>query len=133
MIDPEDLQLTTTELFERSLSQSKSQSNQPHYILRLYIAGATIQSAIALKNIKKICEEYLQGRYDLEVIDIYQQTENAIADNIVAVPTLIKELPLPLQKMIGNLSNTEKVLIGLGLLPTQTSGRESSEGFSGNS
>ena len=113
MIEPDDLQLTTTELFEQSLSQS----NQQHYILRLYIAGATIQSGIALKNIKKICEEYLQGHYELEVIDIYQQTENMIEENIVAVPTLIKELPLPLQKMIGNLSNTEKVLIGLDLLP----------------
>ena len=126
MTDPDDLQLTTTELFEQSLSRS----NQQHYILRLYIAGATIQSGVALKNIKKICEEHLQGRYELEVIDIYQHTENMIEENIVAVPTLIKELPLPLQKMIGNLSNTEKVLIGLDLLPTKISGGEGNAGFS---
>lgn len=113
MIDPENLELTTTELFEQSLSDSKDQ----HYTLRLYISGTTIQSVIALRNIKKICEEHLQGRYELEVIDIYQQTEALASENIVAVPTLIKELPLPLQRMIGNLSDTEKVLIGLDLLP----------------
>lgn len=113
MTDPEDLELTTTELFERSLSESQDQQ----YILRLYIAGTTIQSVIALQNIKKICEEHLQGRYELEVIDIYQQIESISSENIIAVPTLVKELPLPLQKMIGNLSNTEKVLIGLDLLP----------------
>lgn len=113
MIDPEDLELTTTELFEQSLSDLKEQQ----YILRLYIAGTTIQSLTALRNIKKICEEYLQGRYELEVIDIYQQAEALMTENIVAVPTLIKELPPPLQKMIGNLSDTEKVLIGLNLFP----------------
>ena len=113
MIDPEELELTTTELFEQSLSESKDKQ----YILRLYIAGTTIQSVTALRNIKKICEEHLQGRYELEVIDIYQQAEALISENIVAVPTLIKHLPLPLQKMIGNLSDTEKVLIGLDLFP----------------
>lgn len=113
MIDSEEVKPTTTELFEQSLSQSKEQ----HYTLRLYISGTTIQSVTALQNIKKICEEHLQGRYELEVIDIYQQTEAVIAENIVAVPTLIKKLPLPLQKMIGNLSDTEKVLIGLNLVP----------------
>jgi circadian clock protein KaiB len=115
MIDSEDVKPTTTELFEQSLSQSKEE----HYTLRLYISGTTIQSVTALQNIKKICEEHLQGRYELEVIDIYQQTEAVISENIVAVPTLIKKLPLPLQKMIGNLSNTEKVLIGLDIMPKQ--------------
>jgi circadian clock protein KaiB len=115
MIDSEDVKPTTTELFEQSLSQSKEE----HYTLRLYISGTTIQSVTALQNIKKICEEHLQGRYELEVIDIYQQTEAVISENIVAVPTLIKKLPLPLQKMIGNLSNTEKVLIGLNVMPKQ--------------
>jgi circadian clock protein KaiB len=115
MIDSEDVKPTTTELFEQSLSQSKEE----HYTLRLYISGTTIQSVTALQNIKKICEEHLQGRYELEVIDIYQQTEAVISENIVAVPTLIKKLPLPLQKMIGNLSNTEKVLIGLNIMPKQ--------------
>lgn len=111
--DSEDVKQTITELFEESLSSSKEE----HYILRLYISGTTIQSVTALQNIKKICEEHLQGRYELEVIDIYQQTEAVISENIVAVPTLIKKLPLPLQKMIGNLSNTEKVLLGLNLVP----------------
>ncbi|VXD13249.1 circadian clock KaiB family protein [Planktothrix paucivesiculata] len=116
MVNPEDFKLTTTELFEQSLSESKEQ----HYILRLYIAGTTLQSLTALQNIKKICEENLQGHYELEVIDVFQQTEAVIIENIVAIPTLIKELPLPLQKIIGNLSNTEKVLIGLNLLPNGT-------------
>jgi len=124
MVNPENLKLTTTELFEQALSESKEQ----HYILRLYVAGTTIQSVTALQNIKKICEEYLEGRYQLEVIDIYQQTEAIIAENIVAVPTLIKELPPPLQKVIGNLSNTEKVLVGLNLLPKNITGEESDEG-----
>lgn len=113
MNDSENLNLTNTELFKMALDNSQEQS----YVLRLYIAGATLQSGIALKNIKKICEEHLQGRYELEVIDIYQQADAAIAANIVAVPTLIKELPPPLQKMIGNLSNIEKVLIRLDIFP----------------
>ena len=127
MIDSEDVKQTTTELFEQSLSQS----NEEHYTLRLYISGTTIQSVTALQNIKKICEEHLQGRYELEVIDIYQQTEALISENIVAVPTLIKKLPMPLQKMIGNLSNTEKVLIGLNLLHNKNIiGEQNNEGFS---
>ncbi|NUN65019.1 thiol-disulfide isomerase [Pseudanabaena biceps] len=132
MIDPEELELTTTELFEQSLSESKDK----HYILRLYIAGTTIQSVTALRNIKKICEEHLQGRYELEVIDIYQQAEALTSENIIAVPTLIKHLPLPLQKMIGNLSNTEKVLIGLDLFPKgslNTTGEEDDEKLSRSS
>src|SRR6478672_6251388 len=127
MIDSEEVKQTTTELFEQSLSESQEE----HYTLRLYISGTTIQSVTALQNIKKICEEHLQGRYELEVIDIYQQTESVISENIVAVPTLIKKLPLPLQKMIGNLSNTEKVLLGLNLVPKKNIiGEESNEGFS---
>ena len=113
MVDSEDLNLTNTELLEMTLDPPQTHI----YILRLYIAGATLQSGIALRNLKKICEEHLQGRYKLEVIDIYQHPETAIADNIVAVPTLVKELPPPLQRMIGNLSNIEKVLIRLDIFP----------------
>lgn len=120
MVEAEDFNEITTELFEQALSQSQEQ----HYVLRLYIAGTTILSLKALQNIKKICEEHLKGRYELEVIDIYQQTELMIAENIVAVPTLIKQLPPPLQKIIGNLSNTEKVLIGLNLVPKNMIGEE---------
>lgn len=123
MIDSEDVKQTITELFEQSLSQSQEE----YYILRLYISGTTLQSVTALQNIKKICEEHLQGRYELEVIDIYQQTEAIISDNIVAVPTLIKKLPMPLQKMIGNLSNTEKVLLGLNLVRKKIIGEENNE------
>ena len=129
MIDSEDFNLVTTELFEQALSQSQEQ----HYILRLYIAGTTLQSVTALQNIKKICEQHLQGRYELEVIDIYQQTEAAVAENILAVPTLIKQLPTPLQKIIGNLSNTEKVLMGLNLVPKNIIEEESNEGLPSSS
>ena len=129
MIDSEGFNLVTTELFEQALSQSQEQ----HYILRLYIAGTTLQSVTALQNIKKICEQHLQGRYELEVIDIYQQTEAAVAENILAVPTLIKQLPTPLQKIIGNLSNTEKVLMGLNLVPKNIIEEESNEGLPSSS
>ncbi|BAQ66655.1 circadian clock KaiB family protein [Geminocystis sp. NIES-3709] len=113
MIEPEKLNETTTDLFEQSLSELPEKC----YLLRLYIAGTTMQSLNALQNIKRICEEHLKGRYELEVIDIYQETELMIEENIIAVPTLLKKLPLPLQTLIGNLSDTEKVLIGLDLLP----------------
>lgn len=129
MIEPEPLDPSNTEIFEQLLSQEQQQQ----YVLRLYIAGTTVQSIKALQNIKKICEEYLQGRYELEVIDIYQETELMIAENIVAIPTLIKQLPLPLQHLIGNLSSTEKVLIGLNLVPKTINQENNDEGStSGN-
>lgn len=87
------------------------------YVLRLYVTGMTTRSAQAIANIKAICEEYLEGQYDLEVIDIYQQPEQAVRDQVVAVPTLIKKLPFPLRKLIGDLSKKERVLLGLGLTP----------------
>ncbi|MEB3282745.1 MAG: circadian clock KaiB family protein [Lyngbya sp.] len=102
----------STDVFEEILAKEK----EAHYSLRLYIAGSTLQSLIALKNLQKICDEYLAGRHELEVIDIYEQPELLQAENIVAVPTLIKVLPEPSQRMIGNLSDREKVLIGLGLI-----------------
>ena len=85
------------------------------YILRLYIAGQTPKSVNAITNIKKICGEHLQGRYELEVVDLYQQPQLAQGEQIVAVPTLIKKLPLPLRRIIGDMSNTERVLVGLDL------------------
>ncbi len=87
------------------------------YILRLYIAGMTAKSTRAMLNIKKICEENLKGRYELEVIDIYQQPELAHEAQIIASPTLIKELPLPLRKFIGDMTNKERILVGLDLTP----------------
>lgn len=87
------------------------------YVLRLYVTGMTSKSINAIENIRRICEENLQGRYELEVIDIYQQPEYAKKEQILAAPTLIKKLPLPLRKFIGDMSNKEKILIGLDLVP----------------
>jgi circadian clock protein KaiB len=85
------------------------------YILRLYVAGQTPKSVLAITNIKRICEEELQGQYDLEVIDLYQQPQLAQGEQIIAVPTLIKKLPPPLRRIIGDMSDTERVLVGLDL------------------
>ncbi|MGL4503360.1 MAG: circadian clock KaiB family protein [Planktothrix sp.] len=90
-------------------------TNKGYYCFRLYIAGASIKSILALKTIKYICETYLQGNYDLEVIDVYQQPELTEGQKIVAVPTLIRLLPLPLQRIIGDLSQTDKILMALNL------------------
>jgi circadian clock protein KaiB len=87
------------------------------YVLRLYVTGMTPKSINAIENIRKICEENLKGRYELEVIDIYQQPEFAKKEEIIAAPTLIKKLPLPLRKFIGDMSNKEKILVGLDLVP----------------
>ena len=85
------------------------------YALRLYVTGMTPRSTRAVENVRTICEEHLQGRYDLEVIDIYQQPTLAKGEQIIAAPTLIRKLPLPLRRVIGDLSNTERVLLGLDL------------------
>jgi len=92
-----------------------SHSRQAKYVLRLYVSGSTSKSALAVENIKRICEQHLKNRYDLEVIDIYQQPNLARDEQIVAVPTLIKRLPPPLRRLIGDLSNQKKVLVGLDL------------------
>ena len=88
-----------------------------HYVLRLYIAGNNPRSQTAVESVKKICEEYLNGRYELEVIDIYQDRTKNLVDLVLAAPTLIKKLPLPLRKVIGDMSRKEKVLVGLDLVP----------------
>ncbi len=85
------------------------------YLLRLYITGMTPNSKRAVENIKNICEQHLPGRYDLVVIDIFQQPTLAEGEQIIAVPTLIKQLPHPLRRLIGDMSDTEKVLFGLDL------------------
>ncbi|NTU42374.1 MAG: circadian clock protein KaiB [Nitrospirales bacterium] len=87
--------------------------------LRLYVAGQTPKSIEALANLRKICEEYLAGKYEIEVIDLLKKPQLAGRDNIVAVPMLIKRLPPPLQRFIGDLSDTEKVLAGLDLQPKE--------------
>ena len=96
---------------------SEAKPGRPRYRLCLYVAGMTPRSARAITNIKEICEEHLQGHYLLEVIDIYQQPVLAEGDQIIAVPTLIKKLPPPLRRLIGDLSDRERVLIGLDLKP----------------
>ena len=99
------------EAFEAALLQTKP----GHYVLRLYVAGATPNSLRAIENIRKICAEHLKGGFDLEIIDIYQQPCFAKERQIVAVPTLVKELPLPLRKFIGDMSHSERILAGLDL------------------
>jgi len=99
--------------FERRIKRTKKDK----YVLRLYVAGMTARSRMAVSNIKEICEEHLKGRYDLEVIDVYQQPVLAKGEQIVAVPTLVKELPLPLRRFIGDMSKTEQVLLGMDLIP----------------
>lgn len=101
----------STQQFE----QSPSQPPEIHYVLRLYVTGSTPQSLRAITNVKKFCEEYLKGRYELEVIDLYQQPQLAQGEQIIAAPTLIKKLPLPLRRIIGDMSKTERVLVGLDL------------------
>ena len=85
------------------------------YTLRLYVTGTTPQSVRAIANVKKICEEYLKGRYELDVVDLYQQPQLAQGEQIIAAPTLIKRLPLPLRRIIGDMSKSERVLVGLDL------------------
>jgi circadian clock protein KaiB len=87
------------------------------YILRLYVAGQTPKSMTAFANLKKICEEYLEGRYQIQVVDLLENPKLASGDQILAVPTLVRRLPIPIRNIIGDLSNTERVLIGLDLVP----------------
>lgn len=92
------------------------ESGGKEYILRLFVTGILPNSARAVINIKAICEKYLEGRYELEIIDIYQQPALALTEEIIAIPTLIKKFPLPEAKLIGDMSDTEKVLKGLLLI-----------------
>jgi circadian clock protein KaiB len=92
-------------------------TTDPTYVLRLYVTGQTPRSVLAIENMRRICVEHLSDRYTLEVIDIYLNPEACQQQQIVAAPTLIKVLPHPLRRIIGDLSNTEKVLVGLDLRP----------------
>ena len=97
---------------------SKTAADKPGqavYVLRLYITGTTPKSTRAVYNLIQLCQEYLAGRYDLEVIDIYQQPALAQSEDIIAVPTLLKKQPLPVQKLLGDLSNAEQLMAGLDL------------------
>ena len=98
--------------FEAALLKRKTD----YYVLRLYVAGNNPRSQAAVENVKKISEEYLKERYELEVIDIYQDHTKNLVDLVLAAPTLIKKLPLPLRRVIGDMSRKEKVLVGLDLV-----------------
>src|SRR5579859_1513625 len=101
--------VSETAAFEQSLANP----DKPPYVLRLYITGMTPRSTRAIANIRKICDEFLDKRYDLQVVDVYKQEGTIDEDEIVAVPTLLKTLPLPLRRVIGDLADRERVLIGL--------------------
>jgi len=101
-------------------SKRISSPRQGKYLLRLYVSRSTSKSKLAVENIQRVCERHLKGRYDLEVIDIHDQASLARDEQIVAVPTLIKRLPLPLQRLVGDMSDLDKVLVGLDLRVTES-------------
>ena len=104
---------STRDEFERAVAESGNE----RYLLRLYIAGVTPKSRVAMDNVKRLCEEHLKGRYELDIVDMYQQPKLAKGEQIIAVPTLIKKLPVPLRKLIGDMSDEEKFLVGMDLKP----------------
>lgn len=96
-------------------TKPKSPRSKKAWELRLYVAGQTPKSLAAFANLKKICEEHLAGEYEIEVIDLLKEPQLASGDQILAIPTLVRKLPQPIRKIIGDLSNTERVLVGLNL------------------
>jgi len=106
-----------TKTSEQKLRDAVKKSKKEPYVLRLYVAGLTPRSTKAIANVKEICEKYLQGRYELDVVDIYQQPKLAQGEQIIAAPTLIKKLPLPLRRLIGDMSDTDRFLVGIDLRP----------------
>ncbi|HEX7330996.1 MAG TPA: circadian clock KaiB family protein [Pyrinomonadaceae bacterium] len=106
-----------TEVFEEALKSAPLK--RAKYILRLYVTGSSARSLRAVHNLKKICEEHLSDDYDLEVIDIYENPAAAREEQIIAAPTLVKKLPRPLRKFVGDLSNTQKILVGLDIYKRQ--------------
>ncbi len=111
--------MTTSRMksFAKKLEKAAKAEDRRKYVLKLYITGATPRSTKAIINIRRICEEHLKGRYELEIIDIFQQPVLAKGEQIIAAPTLIRKLPLPLRRFIGDMSDTEKILLGLDLRP----------------
>ncbi len=94
------------------------------FVLKLYVTGATRRSTRAIENLRKFCEEHLKGRYSLEIIDIYQQPELLEKEDVIAAPTLVKKLPPPLRKLIGDMSDQERLFIGLNVKPRRESEHE---------
>ena len=99
----------------------KATPRVPKWELRLYVAGNTLKSATALKNLQKYCEEHLKGQYKIEVIDLLEQPQLAAGDQIFAIPTLVRQLPVPIKQILGDLSSTERALVGLDLRPRRKS------------
>lgn len=112
-----NIEKTSTGEFEEAISKRE----QSEFVLRLFVTGMTPKSTRAIANLKKVCEDYLDGRYDLKVININQQPNLAREEQIIGTPTLIKQLPLPFRKLVGDMSDTEKVLIGIDLKPKNSS------------
>ena len=96
---------------------AQTERREEKYIFRLYVAGSTPQSSRAIKNLKAICETHLEGHYALTVVDLYAQPERARGDQIVVAPTLVRQMPLPVRRVVGDLSNTDRVLVALDLSP----------------
>jgi circadian clock protein KaiB len=103
-----------TAAFERAV---KAGHRGQRYVLRLYVAGINPKSAAAIRTVTQICEEELKDRYDLEIIDLYQQPTLAKGEQIIAAPTLIRKLPVPLRRFIGDMANKDRILVGLDLRP----------------
>lgn len=104
------------------MTQQPATPNPTVWELRLYVAGQTPRSVTAFANLKRICEEYMAGQYRIEIIDLVQTPQLAAGDQILALPTLVRKLPQPVRKIIGDLSNTERVLVGLDLRPKDDAG-----------
>jgi circadian clock protein KaiB len=98
-------------------TKGTKKSEQAEYQLRLYIAGHSAKARAALDNLNKICEEHLEGRYKIEVVDLLENPTLAAGDQILAIPTLVRKLPPPMKKIIGDLSNKERVIVGLDIKP----------------
>ena len=99
------------------LEKASRAQKKEKYVLRLYVAGLTPRSTAAIESVKQTCEDHLRGRYDLEIVDIYHHTTLAKGEQIIAAPTLIKKLPLPLRRLIGDMADEKKLLLGLDLRP----------------
>lgn len=109
------------------MARAKRQADKNSYVLKLYVTGATRRSQRAIENLNEICDRYLQGHYELEVVDIYQSPFSAKEANIVAAPTLVKQLPEPMRQLIGDLSERNRVLMLLGLKPRMDSDGEATK------
>ena len=107
--------VSSTKAFEKLAAKAAKAPPGPKYQLRLYVAGINPRSSRAIANVRRICEEHLAGHYELEVVDLYQNPVLSKGEQIVAVPTLIKKLPAPLRKFIGDMSDTDRILVGLDL------------------